>query len=40
MIKDSVMVENIGVDISEYYQTPLASLTLPDNYETDIPHPT
>ena len=33
MIKDSVMVENIGVDISEYYQTPLTSLTLPDNYE-------
>lgn len=33
MIKDSVMVENNEMDISEYHQVPLTSLTLPDNYE-------
>jgi len=27
------MDENIEIDISEYYQTPLTGLTLPDKYE-------
>ena len=27
------MDENTEIDISEYYQIPLTSLTLPDNYE-------
>lgn len=32
MTGDEFMKENSETNISEYYKTPLASLTLPDNY--------